>query len=88
MQKKNPIFTEQNKGRYFGKPQPSDYIIRWEDPAIDIYNQIRSLPVNTPAIAKIHKKIIKIIESEQTTIASPEAGKLFIQDNNIYIGTG
>ncbi|MEC8678531.1 MAG: formyltransferase family protein [Candidatus Margulisiibacteriota bacterium] len=88
LQKKNPIFTKQNKGRYFGKPQSSDYIIRWENLSRDIYNQIRSLPVNTPAIATVHKKIIKIIESEQTTIASPEAGKLFIQDNNIYIGTG
>jgi methionyl-tRNA formyltransferase len=87
LQESNPVFIQQGKGSYFGSPQPSDYIIRWENPAIDIYNHVRSLPVNTPAITKIHKKVIKIIESEQTTIASPEAGKLFIQDNNIYIGT-
>ena len=87
LQESNPVFIQQGEGSYFGSPQPSDYIIQWENPAIDIYNHIRSLPVNTPAITKIHKKVIKIIESEQTTIASPEAGKLFIQDNNIYIGT-
>ena len=47
---------------------------------------MRSLPVNTPAITKINSKIVKLIESELTTMPAPFPGKLLVKDNNIYIG--
>ena len=86
LQKESPVFTTQNQGSYFGNIQPNDYIIKWEQPAKDVYNHMRSLPVNTPAITKINSKIVNLIESELTTMPAPFPGKLLVKDNNIYIG--
>ncbi|MEK9726676.1 MAG: formyltransferase family protein [Candidatus Margulisiibacteriota bacterium] len=80
-------FNPQGKGSYYGNIPKEDYVINWENSAKDIHNLIRALPMDTPALMLFNKQPIQIIESEISAILSDTSGKIWINQDQIYIGT-
>ena len=79
----------QNQDDSLASPAPKifkeDCKINWNDTAENIFNFIRGLSPYPTAFTQIDGKVLKIFESEKTSLQSAKPGVMFVKEKALYI---
>jgi len=86
--KVDPVEQKKENGSYYGKRNPADGLIDWEQSAIKIYNLIRAVSHPYPgAFTYLNKKKVFIwrVEVEDKVANNEKPGKIIKKDGNSFI---